>query len=169
MPDGDSDFFLDPELKFQRPELVDFLGYWNAKRGTRQFPGRADIAPRDLLKILPWMHLYDVLEAAGEGHSPAGGGRQFRVRLMGSNLAVSMLDFARPGEFISDFPPSIFKRMHLVLNWVIEARAPLRTYSTLTYLPGQEFQGSEACYAPLSDDGTVINVIAGVLLLEKRK
>lgn len=169
MLEDDSDFYLDLELKFQRPELVDFLRYWNEKRGARRFPARADIAPRDLLKILPWMHLYDVLDTKDEGNGPEGSGKLFRVRLMGTNLAASITDFAGPGDLISGLPPRIYNRMNLALNWVIGARAPLRTYSTLTYLPGQEFQGSEACYTPLSEDDDKITMIAGILLLEKRK
>ncbi len=60
--DVDNVFVKDLDLNFARKELVEFLAYWNAKRGARRFPSRADIAPREIQSLLPWLHMHDVAD-----------------------------------------------------------------------------------------------------------
>lgn len=157
--DEDSRPGLDLELNFQRPELLKFYTYWNAKRGARQFPSRADIAPRDLLRVLPWLHMYDVVD----------GGAGFRIRLIGTALTEVLgehEDFR--GKPICALPPPCFERIRHVLGAVLEIRAPLRTFSRRAGIPGQEFQGLEAFTAPLSSNGAGIDIIISISMLEKR-
>ncbi len=161
MPANDvNGFHLDLELNFQRPELLSFHAYWNAKRGARQFPGRADVVPRDLLGILPWLHMYDVVD----------GDADFRIRLIGSAL-TDMLGKNEDlrSKPVSALPPSCFERIRRVLGTVLEVRAPVRTFSRRAGIPGQDFQGLEAITAPLSSNGADIDVIVAVSMLERRK
>lgn len=158
-PIADTDFILDLDLKFQRAELAEFLAYWNAKRGGRKFPSRADIQPREIVSLLPWIHMHDVTNS----------GDEFRIRLLGTILSNTFSKGDLRGKPISELPPGVFKRVKQGINWVLEARAPIRTYAPQAALPGQDFQGIESCFAPLSHNGTDIDMVIAVSILENRK
>jgi len=158
MPFSGSDAIIyDQDLQFQRPELLEFYTYWNNKRAGRPFPARMDIKPRDFVSILPWVHMYDVVD----------GGKEFSVRLAGTALAdfFGKTDFR--GKPISILPSPAAERLRKHLVTVLQRREPLRTYNARTSIPGQEFQASEGCYAPLSGNGNDINIIIAATLLEK--
>ncbi len=155
----DNIFICNTDLKFVRPELHDFLSYWKAKRGTRLYPGRTDIKPGEITPLLPWTHMHDVIS----------GGEEFRIRLIGTILSDTFGDGNMRGESISVLPPGVFARVKQGIERVIEARAPVRTYAPHAALPGQHFQGIESCFAPLSANGTDIDMIIAVSILEKRR
>lgn len=48
-------------------------GYWNALRGSRPFPCRAEVHPREIARILPHTHMIQVLD----------GGEDFLFRIAG--------------------------------------------------------------------------------------
>jgi hypothetical protein len=50
--------------------------YWDAKRGARRMPARADIDPADLRMHLGWLELVDVLPDCSD----------FRFRLLGTRI-----------------------------------------------------------------------------------
>ncbi len=152
-------FIRDLDLNFQRPELAQFFTYWNERRGARRFPSRADIAPHDITHLLPWLHMYDVVD----------GGNDFLVRLAGTSIS-SFFNLGNPhGKSISILPPQIFERLHHHLTAVLLERAPIRFYTKKSVMPGQDFQGSEGCYAPLSGNGVGIDIIICLMMLENRK
>ncbi|MFZ5835474.1 MAG: PAS domain-containing protein [Pseudomonadota bacterium] len=160
MPPADDTIFLcDTNLDFVRTELHDFLAYWNDKRGLRQFPGRADIKPGELTPLLPWMHMHDVGES----------GAEYRIRLVGTILSNIFGKGDMRGQPLSILPPVVFDRVKQGIERVLEARAPIRTYAPHAALPGQDFQGIESCFAPLSHNGTDIDIIIAVSILDKRK
>ena len=73
---SDDGFHISTELNFQRPELSEFLEYWEQKKGGREFPQRSDIKPAEIVRLLPWINMYDVLD----------GGEEFSVRVVGTAL-----------------------------------------------------------------------------------
>lgn len=154
-----SNYSFDPDLQFVCPELSWFHTYWNAKRGGRSFPARADIAPRDLVKFLPWVHMYDVLD----------GGKDFRIRLYGTEIdnLFGINEFR--GKPISTLPPPAYERLHEHLMQVLKTRAPVRAYTASSVLPKQDYKSAEDIYAPLSSNGVDIDVIIAVTHLEKSK
>ena len=154
----DNIFICDPELNFVLPALAGFLDYWNAKRGKRLFPSRADIIPREITPLLPWLHMHDV----------APGQEEFCIRLIGTILSDTFGKGDMRGQPISVLPPGVFVRVRQGIEWVLEARAPIRTYAPHAALPGQNFQGIESCFAPLSSNGADIDVIIAVSILENR-
>lgn len=156
-PEKDNIFVCDLDMNFVRQEINDFLIYWNSKRGARKFPSRADIAPRDIQSFLPWVHMHDI----------ASDGKEYRVRLIGTKLSETFGN--RSGQSVSSLPPGVAERVGQAIDWVLEAGAPVRTYAPHAALPGQEFQGIESCFAPLSSNGTDIDMIIAVSILEKRK
>ncbi|HEY7610350.1 MAG TPA: PAS domain-containing protein [Alphaproteobacteria bacterium] len=66
---------IDPAA-IQEPKLRALLAYWNAKRGTRAMPTRADIDPLDVPSILPNIVLVGV-----SGEPP-----RFRFRIVGTDI-----------------------------------------------------------------------------------
>ncbi len=155
----DGNIEMDPALNFQSPKLAEFLIYWQGKKGGRCFPARADIAPREIQSWLPMISMYDV-PAAGE---------EFSVRLIGTALGEILGNGDLRGRPISAFPPLVSKRKNQALNWVLNTRSPLRTFFEKTAIPGQDFQSIEACYAPLSANGSDIDVIIALTQLGSRK
>jgi len=158
-PFEDPKFFIDPELKFLRQELIESLAYWNKKRGARPFPSRKDIVPREIENLLPWINMYDVLE----------GGTEIRVRLIGTALSMALGNKDYTGEPISEMPRLLARRIQRGISLVLEARAPMRTYAIESAIPGQDFQGNEACLMPLSTNGVDIDMIIAVAMLDLRK
>lgn len=146
-------------MKFLRQELVDFLAYWNSKRGARPFPSRMDIVPREIEKLLPWINIYDVVE----------GGKDFHIRLIGTGLSDALGDGDYRGKSISELPQSLSDRIRRSINLVLKNRAPLRTFAIQSAIPGQNFQGNESCLAPLSANGTDIDMVIVVAILQNRK
>ncbi len=154
-----STFAFDPDLRFQHLELAKFHAYWNLKRGERAFPSRADLAPRDLVSLLPWVHMYDVVD----------GSEDFRIRLYGTEIdkLFGIVDFR--GKSISTLPSAVFERLRQHLMQVLKTRAPVRACTTRSVLPNQNYKSAEDVYAPLSSNGEDIDVIMAVTHLEMSK
>lgn len=149
----------DPKLAFQRPELIALRDYWNSRRNGRLFPSRSDINPREMTSLLPWVHMYNVVPGSDDYHK----------RLIGSALSDLFYRLDGDGPSISSLPSKVFERLKQSLDWVVRERAPLRTYNPSSSIPGQDFQGSESFFAPLSSDGTSIDVIIALTMLNERK
>lgn len=88
--DAEDDFrFLEAPLHADAARLAD---YWQQKRGSRDMPDRSDIAPRDIISLLPSIVIYDVIDE----------GRDYRVRIFGTAL-VNLVGEERTGMLLSEF------------------------------------------------------------------
>lgn len=169
-PSEDPDFTIDAELKFQSAELQEFISYWDEKRGARDFPSRKDIVPREIERLLPWLHMFDVTEAPPQEQDSLNDGKDFRVRLMGTAIAEISGQAALPGSTVSEFLHHRFaQRTQLGLLNVLATRKPVRTFAIYSAFPGRDFNSSEEAYAPLSGDGKNIDIIIGVTRLLSSK
>lgn len=155
----DPGYLLDMEMKFQHPVLVGFLAYWNGKCSEREFPSRADIAPRDHIKLLPWMHMYDV-------EYDDSGKLEFCSRLLGTGLASLFPPVDWRGKRVSEQEGQVFQRLQLALSFAVQSRAPFRASVQQAMLPGQDFQGAEHLIAPLSANGVDIDIVLMISLLD---
>ena len=156
MAGKDNIFLCDKNLDFKNPDIAGFYRYWNAKRAGREFPSREDITPRDIPHLLPWLHLHDVPPSGEEIH----------IRLVGTMLSETFGDGDMRGKPLSTLPAGVYARVKQAINWVIDARAPIRTYAPNAALPQRQFLGIESCFAPLSSEGDDINMIVAVSILE---
>lgn len=102
--------------------------------------------------------MYDVVD----------GGREFRVRLIGTALSDALGADYR-GKLVSEMPHRLAERIIHSIDLVLKNRAPLRTYAIESAIPGQTFQGNESCLAPLSTNGTVIDIVIVIAMLQNRK
>ncbi|MSP43743.1 MAG: PAS domain-containing protein [Alphaproteobacteria bacterium] len=165
-PEDETEFIIDPDLKFVSQAAMELLEYWEAKRGARPFPARKDIAPREIAHLLPWLHMFDVIEPLPAANGVLVSERDFRLRLLGTTMVEILGNFEQVGQHLSELTHHLFaERTFQALQRVLETRKPVRTYSSATAFPGKDFKGSEVCMAPLSSNGTDIDVVVGITSL----
>ena len=125
---------------------------WNELRGERMMPTRGELNPFALRGMLKFAQLFDVID----------GGRDFRVRVMGSGL-TEQSGLQLTGKCVSEFEnASLRTRIHTALWRVCETKEPVRLdapHSSLTHLAHRQL---EAVCLPLGEDNSVTQVIAGV-------
>lgn len=135
----------------------EFVAYWQGKRGSPAaqggFPLRADIAPDEILGLLPYIFLVDVLKD-DEGE------RDYRFRLVGT--AIMNFEGEHTGQLLSGMFPD--RETYAVL-WRQYAAAAAGTiwvrYETLIW-PSREPVTYEVVLAPLQDDEGRITMLIGL-------
>lgn len=143
-------FEFDPP-RSAKPALAFLQDYWNAKRGTRAMPSRADINPAEMKAHIRAIVLVDALPGFAD----------FRYRMIGSDVTEHMLSDATGKTLREAFAPygeaavegAIAGYTHIARNKVI-----LRIYGSAAWLhqPHLDFDG---LHFPLSDDGENVNMI----------
>ncbi|HEX7775673.1 MAG TPA: PAS domain-containing protein [Parvibaculum sp.] len=88
LADADAMYFLD---KPEHPGIAALTAYWESKRNGNAMPDRRDIVPSEIVKLLPNLHICEVLED----------GRDFRFRLFGTAL-VTVLGAEMTGKRVSE-------------------------------------------------------------------
>lgn len=133
------------------PVLVRLFSYWDAKRGGRLMPSRADIDPVELRGLVHNVMLYDVVAP-----------ELYRIRLVGQAI-VDFVGTNNTGKFAADtLPPDAGKRMTEILNSVVANRAPRFRAGYAYWQRDKSYRKFEACFLPLSpDDRTVDKILAG--------
>jgi len=79
----------------ENAEAIALHDYWRSKRGDRPMPDRSDIVPSEFVRMLPSVAIIEVID----------GGRDFRFRLFGSELATWM-GCDRTGQRFSEMQPA---------------------------------------------------------------
>jgi hypothetical protein len=130
----------------------EFLTYWHDKCPATGFPARADISPSDMLKLLPYIFMLDVLEAAG--------GLDFRFRLVGT--AIQSVEGEHTGKLLSDMFPD--RKTYAVLwqqyNDAAAGRVWVR-HETLRW-QGRDHIDYEVILAPLQDETARVSMLIGL-------
>jgi len=137
------------ELDFATPELARVAAAWEAKRGARTMPARADLGIRDLKFALPNLTFLDIVR----------GGEQlrFRVRMMGSVLDEQVAPMT--GRFLDEVVPA-----HFASKWAgqwmpaIDGRRPRRAAGRVEFA-GRRWYVAESLYAPLANDGETPDIL----------
>lgn len=133
----------------QRPRLRRLLDYWQAKRGSRAMPARADIDPLDFPWLLGNISLTDVL--------PGAKGPRYRFRLIGTR-AVQRFGYDPTGIWIDDLPEPAYRR-HILAAYdeLLRRRIPL--VEQLDMMIDERMHDYEILRLPLSTDGVTIDMI----------
>ncbi len=133
----------DERLNFDSDRLAALLDIWQAVRGTRPLPQRADFTARVLAKHLQYLTF---VERVAE----PGGGRRYRFRLFGSALARytgdltgRVLDEQVAGPYLPSWLASY--------DTAIEMRVPLR-FTARFRAAHLEHMAAETLAAPLADE-----------------
>jgi hypothetical protein len=124
--------------------------YWNAKRGARAMPGRADINPAEIKPLLPDVMIWSALDP-------------FLIRLVGDHIVrfVGANNTGRPATH--GMPTDAASRMRAVIATVIESRSPRFRFGKAYWLAEKSYRDFEACFLPLSADGESVDMILGGL------
>jgi hypothetical protein len=128
--------------------IRDLHGYWDAKRGGRAMPARADIDPTELKRYLPDVILIDVVEDV----------RRYVYRLVGTH-EVEMRGSDPTGKPVGEafYAESADDTMAL-LDRVVQSKAPVLYHGT--YQPTRtRIQEEDTLFLPLSKDGSAVNMI----------
>lgn len=133
------------------PTLAAIKAYWDAKRGDRPMPSRADISPSDLKEHLGWICMLDALPDYAD----------FRYRLVGTKV-TRYFRVESTGKTISEafslFGEGAVKGVLAIHRKVARDRVPLRAHGDAGWL-GAAHQNFDALYLPLSNDGVSCNMI----------
>lgn len=131
-----------------------FLAYWRGKRPPGGgFPGRADIAPEEMLHLLPYIFMVDVLRGA-EGEP------DFRFRLVGT--AIAEMEGEHTGRLLSDM--FVDRDAYAVLWQQYRDAAAGKVWvrrETLRWR-GLDHVSYEVILAPLQDGSGVVTMLIGL-------
>lgn len=149
----DSRFRLDPELRFDRPELRHLLALWEEKRGDRALPDRTDFSPFILKPYLPRVLIYQVV-----GEPPA---RRFRFRLYGT--LVTQYSGRNPtGRYVDESMSSeAYADFDRALSWVCDEARPLRATGTY-YFVDRSFVHFESISMPITVAGEMVEQVINI-------
>lgn len=144
-----------PEPESDR--IRELAAYWQAKRGDRFAPRRAEIDPAEIRAHMPTLMMVDVLSDG-----------DYRYRLMGTALAEGRGRSAtgqRLTELMADRPKAM-SQLKERFDSVVAARAPLYSRGEVYWeTSADDLRMFECGYFPLSDDGTTVNIILAELIL----
>lgn len=137
------------------PRLRRFYVYLEEKRAGRDFAARRDIDPLDFPYILGHVVLLDVLR------DPL----RFRYRIVGTGLA-GWRGYDLQGKFVDDHPDPEYREFVLAqYRETVERRSA--TGGAYDLLLDGKPRRYQAVRAPLSEDGTTINMIIAAFVLDR--
>jgi hypothetical protein len=150
----------------RHPDAAALTAYWRGKCAGRPMPDRRDIVPPEIVRLLPNLHISEVVD----------GGRDFRFRLFGTAL-VNFLNVELTGKLLSELgqrtpvitDPSSAKRRWLDIT--ARAHAGARPVFATGFFVNTVHRhvGWHAVSAPLTVGGSEIaQIIGGIFFTEER-
>jgi hypothetical protein len=150
-PDTTS-FAIVPLDQLQSPVVRLGVDYWRLLRGSRPFPAREDVKPRDITVALSNMVLATVID----------GGNDFILRIVGDNVVRAYrapLINRRMSEIRADLPNSA-KRWHELYRQVFETKTPVGVRGIVGHdAPEVTFIESEVVALPLGASADCVDHI----------
>lgn len=139
------------------PRLVEFLGYWERKRGALAMPRRRDIDPAEIPHLLPFIQMLDVVDS----------GRRYRYRLVGTAI-VDAFGTDTTGKH-TDETASGDRRAFVreFYDTVRTSRRPAFVRSRYRTARGLDITASRLV-TPLSEDGSTVTQIIAAICFEYR-
>lgn len=132
--------------RITEPRLRELYHYWSGKRAGRRWPPGTDIRREEIPGLLPFVMLVDVL----------AGGRFFRFRLIGNDVAVGV---DPTGKLQHEELPDGIYRDHITALFRRGAAGPGALYSLSSYAY-TNVEGPRCIsrlLMPLAGDGEVID------------
>jgi hypothetical protein len=133
--------------------LVELYRYWDERRGGRFAPGRADLCPSSIRKLLPFLLLIDVLPGA-----------RYRYRLVGTEVE-RVFGTAMTGRYINELMRGEYLEfINGLYRALVERRTPV--YSENTY--ANDAFRTQRLMLPLSADGESVNMVLAGQVFARR-
>lgn len=143
----------------ENPTLAFLRDHWNAKRGTRAMPSRADIKPSELRDHLGWVIIVDVLPDLSD----------FRYKLIGTLVAQYWLA-DNTGKTVSEafgtMSPGAVKGVQAMFRKCARDRVVVRSWGSAGWI-ARGFEEFECICLPLSDDGETVNQILHAFVFDR--
>lgn len=134
-------------------ELRAVKDYWDAKRGARLMPRRADIDPVELRRHLSCLSLVEVLED----------GRDYRFRLLGTEFS-RLFDRNSTGKTLrqvyGEGDPEVLDWMRKSYEEVLRLKRPVLRRGSMRAVD-KDFIACELLLLPLAEDGERVTMIFG--------
>lgn len=135
--------------------LKQLEAYWQAKKGERRAPARADLDPIDIPVLMPHLLLLDV----------EAGSCRIRFRLMGTAVANG-LGRDLTGRYLDELPLNKTQRaMYAEYLRVAETAEPACSTWEYTREDGRHVR-LERLILPLSSDGVAIDMLLGGIVFD---
>lgn len=135
------------------PRLVALRRYWDAVRGPRAMPSRADIDPADISRLLPYLFLVDVGATADDLRWRLAGTevvRLFGLEVTGRPVGTGML-------------PTAGRLMRARFAFVARNAHP--AYATgVMQAERNDHTPFQRLLLPLSSDGVRVDMLVGILV-----
>jgi hypothetical protein len=131
-------------------ELKELLAYWEARRGMRPMPARADIDPVDIPSLLPYIVLVETAETLGD----------FRYRLCGTEFCRGF-EGERTGVRFADLPRIENYDQVYEGYWRTYEEKAARYFHGQIVSPTRDFVKYSRLTLPLSTDGEWVDMILG--------
>jgi hypothetical protein len=124
--------------------------HWNAIRGGRTMPARADFDPAAIPRLLPHIILYGVGEDGG-----------YTIRLVGEEVAQFVGRNAAGSPAGATMPPRAAAMLKAILDAVTSEGAPKFRAGKAHWHPDRDHRAFEACFLPLAAEGGRVNTVLG--------
>ncbi|MBU6298124.1 MAG: PAS domain-containing protein [Alphaproteobacteria bacterium] len=152
--EGSDATFFEPvtidELESQVVKLA--ANYWNTLRGSRRYPARQDLRPRDIAPILRNMVLAKVID----------GGADFEFRIAG-DAQVQAYGVPFQGKRLSEVGPqnnAFSASVRGIYRHVVESAAPIAVRGRMgAGFPNVKFAYCESLFLPLGPSDDVVDHI----------
>ncbi|MDO8420837.1 MAG: PAS domain-containing protein [Parvibaculum sp.] len=123
------------------------LAYWQSKCRQELLPGRKDIDPIEIPRLMSDVVIVDVLRDPLD----------FRYRLVGTHV-VAMIGSERTGKRMREvFTPEAISESEILIERLISTRAPV-AFTQRFYWIGKEFLEFSTLILPLASDGTNVDM-----------
>lgn len=139
--------------------LAFLLNYWNAKRGTRAMPSRADIKASELKEHLGWVLIVEVLPNLAD----------FRYRLIGTLVTQYFLADGTGktvSEIYGDSSPAAAKGVAAIFRKCARDAVVVHAYGDANWI-ARGFEKFECICMPLSDDGATVNMLLHAFVFDR--
>ena len=151
---------LDPQ-NLQHPVLSFLKTYWDAKRGDRLMPTRAEIKPADMKEHLGWIILLDALPDLSD----------FRYRTIGTRVTQYFLADSTGKtlrEAFQQYGDGAVSGVIATHRKAAVDHIAVRAHGGAGWL-GRSFLDFDALFLPLSDDGATTNMILSAFTFDVAK
>ena len=140
------------------PRVRDLVEYWKSKLHGRAMPSRSDIDPAEIVPLLPFVALVDVIP-----DTPIE--KRYRVRLFGTQL-VEFHQKDWTGKQIFDVTSfEAAQRIVQAGEFCVNHHRPWLSSGKLYWANHRGARQFEIAIAPLSVDGTVVNMLLALLVV----
>lgn len=146
--------FRDPDEKVMGSAiLLRLLRYWHRLAADGRLPARADIAPSDMIPLLPWLVLVDVV-----------GAETYRYRLVGTGI-VEHVGFDATGMDVRDAYQGVdWPAIAKDYAYVAQEKRPCLTITSVQFDPDDPTPlHYRRLLLPLARDGENVDMFLGAI------